>query len=33
MQLSCEAHDCADTIPDLSKMVSAVQTLGKLLES
>ncbi|CAA2979827.1 kinesin KIN-14R [Olea europaea subsp. europaea] len=32
MQLSCEAHDCADTIPDLSKMVSAVQTLVEQCE-
>ena len=27
-QLSCEAHECADSIPDLNKMVFAVQALG-----
>lgn len=27
-QLSFEAHDCADSIPELNKMVSAVQALG-----
>lgn len=29
-QLSLEAHECVDSIPDLNKMVSAVQSLGKL---
>ena len=29
-QLSREAHDCTDSIPDLTKMVSAVQMLGEL---
>lgn len=27
-QLSCEAHECADSIPELNKMVFAVQALG-----
>lgn len=27
-ELSREAHECADSIPDLSKMVFAVQSLG-----
>ncbi|KAG6702646.1 hypothetical protein I3842_07G046100 [Carya illinoinensis] len=27
LQLSCEAHDCVDSIPELNKMVFAVQTL------
>lgn len=27
-QLSHEAHDCADSIPELNKMVFAVQALG-----
>lgn len=27
-QLSCEAHDCVDSIPELNKMVFAVQQLG-----
>lgn len=27
-QLSREAHECADSIPDLNKMVFAVQSLG-----
>lgn len=29
-QLSHEAHECANSIPDLNQMVSAVHTLGKL---
>ncbi|KAB1211060.1 Kinesin-4 [Morella rubra] len=29
-QLSFEAHDCADSIPELNKMVSAVQALGNI---
>ena len=28
--LSLEAHDCADSIPDLSKMIAAVQALGNI---
>lgn len=28
-QLSCEAHDCADSIPELNKMVTGVQALGR----
>ncbi|KAL2551316.1 Di-glucose binding protein with Kinesin motor domain [Forsythia ovata] len=31
-QLSREAHECADSIPDLNKMVSAVQTLVEQCE-
>ena len=27
-QLAHDAHECADSIPDLSKMVSGVQMLG-----
>jgi len=27
-QLSFEAHDCADSIPELNKMVFAVRELG-----
>lgn len=27
-QLSRDAHECTDSIPDLNKMVSAVQSLG-----
>ncbi|KAF5454378.1 hypothetical protein F2P56_024049 [Juglans regia] len=27
LQLSCEAHDCVDSIPELNKMVFAVQSL------
>lgn len=30
LQLSHEAHECADSIPDLNKMVFAVQELGML---
>lgn len=30
IQLSHEAHECADSIPELNKMVSAVKALGKL---
>ena len=29
-QLSHVAHECVESIPDLSKMVFAVQSLGKL---
>lgn len=29
-ELSREAHDCVASIPDLNKMVFAVQALGKL---
>lgn len=29
-QLSLEAHDCVDSIPELNKMVFAVQELGML---
>lgn len=28
-QLSHEAHECTDSIPDLNQMVFAVQALGK----
>ncbi len=28
--LSLEAHDCANAVPDLSKMIGAVQTLGNI---
>lgn len=28
--LSLEAHDCANAIPDLSKMIGAVQALGNV---
>lgn len=28
-QLSLKAHECADLVPELNKMVSAVQSLGK----
>lgn len=28
--LSIEAHDCTNAIPDLSKMVEAVQGLGNI---
>lgn len=30
IQLSREAHECADSIPELNKMVFAVKALGKL---
>lgn len=30
IQLSHEAHECADSIPELNKMVFAVKALGKL---
>lgn len=32
-QLYCEGHKCADAIPELSNMVSAVQAMGKFVES
>lgn len=28
-QLSREAHECANSIPELNKMISAVQGIGK----
>lgn len=28
-QLACKAHECSDSIPELNKMVFAVQALGK----
>lgn len=28
-QLSCEAHECVDSIPGLNKMVYAVQALSE----
>jgi len=28
--LSLEAHECANAIPDLSKMIGAVQALGNI---
>jgi len=31
--LSLEAHDCANAIPDLSKMIGAVQALGNIWTS
>lgn len=31
LHLSREAHECADSIPELNKMIFAVQALGMLL--